>query len=134
MYDEPSERKPPKSRTNTPAKQRLPKHTSVAVGTDLIWETRILKLTAKVDELEGKLASSRARTLDIDSVLKDDNKVQFYTGFPSKDHLQICFEFLGPAVNCLQYWKANNTTKVQRKKCGGQRKLSPLEEFFFDFM
>ena len=130
VYDEPSERKPPKSRTNTPTKQRLPKHTSIAVGTDLIWETRILELTAKVDELEGKLASTRARTLDIDSVLKDDNKVQFYTGFPSKDHLQICFEFLGPAVNCLQYWKANNTAKVQRKKCGRQRKLSPLEEFF----
>ena len=70
----------------------------VAVGTDLIWETTILELTAKVDELEGKLASTRARTLDIDSVLKDNNKVQFFTGYPSKDHLQIYLLMLRPIV------------------------------------
>ena len=67
---------------------------------------------------------------EIDIILKDDNIIQFYTGFPSKEHLQICFEFLGPAVNHLQYWKANNTKRSQRKKCGRQRKLSPLEEIF----
>ena len=61
------------------------------------------KNTAKVDELERKLASTRACTLEIDNTQKDDSKVQFYTSFPSKGHLKICFEFLGPAVNRIQY-------------------------------
>ena len=87
-----------------------------------------------MDELEGKLVGARARTLEIDNILKDDSKVQFYTGFPSKEHLQICFEFLGPVVNHFQYWKANNTKKSQRNKCRRHRKLSPLEEVFFDIM
>ena len=83
-------------------------------------------------KLDGKLASTRPCTLEIDNVMKDNSKVQFYTGFPSKENLQICFEFAGSAVNHLQYWKANNTTISQRKilslKCGLQRTLSPLEE------
>lgn len=96
-------KKAPKSHTISPTKQRLPKHTLVAVGTDLVWETRILELIAKVDDLERKLASTRARTLEIDDVLKDNSKVLYYTVFPSKKHLQIYFEFLGPAVNRIQY-------------------------------
>ena len=93
-----------------------------------------MELTAKVDELEGKPASARACTREIDNILKDDSKAQFYSGFPSKEHLQICFEFLGPTVNHLQYWKANNIKRSQRKKCGHQRRLSPLEEFFVDYI
>lgn len=95
-----------------------------------MWETRILELTAIVDELERKPACTRARTLEIANVMKDDSKVQFYTGFPSKEHLQ---KFLGLAINYLQYWKGNNTTKSQRKKCGCQRKLSLSEEFIILF-
>ncbi len=83
-----------------------------------------------MDELEGKLAEARARTLDIDNVLKEDSKVQFYTGLPCKEQLQLCFDFLGPSVDHLQYWGANNTTKLQKLKCGRHRKLSPFEEFF----
>ena len=105
----------------------------MAVGTDLVWEIRILELTTKGDKLDGKLASTRPRTLEIDNVIKDNSKVQFYTGFPSKENLQICFEFAGYTVNHFKYWKEKNTTISQRKilflKCGLQRKLSPLEEF-----
>ena len=54
--------------TIAPTKQRLHKHTSVAAGTDLVWETR-----TKEDELEGKLASARARTLEIDNVIAKYN-------------------------------------------------------------
>ena len=107
----------------------------MAVGTDLVWEIRILELTTKGDKLDGKLASTRPRTLEIDNVMKDNSKVQFYTGFPSKENLQICFEFAGSAVNHLQYWKAKQYHYITKKKilslkCGLQRKLSPLEEFF----
>ena len=43
----------------------------------MVWETRILELTALVDELKRKLASTRARTLEIDNVMKDDSKVHW---------------------------------------------------------
>ena len=66
----------------------------------------------------------------MDTILQNDTKVQFYTGFPSRKHFEICFKFLGPSVSCLQYWGSQNALKQHERKCGPQRKLSPLEEFF----
>ena len=38
--------------------------------------------------------------LRLSTVVDDD---AFYTGFPSYDHLKICFDFLGPVALMLQY-------------------------------
>ena len=67
------------------------------------------------------------------NILNSDEKVQFYTGFPSRQHLEICFSFLGPSVNCLQYWGSKNSLSQQGNKCGRKRKLSPLEEFVMTY-
>ncbi len=65
----------------------------------------------------------------VNTILSDDTKVQFYTGFPSRRHLEICFKFLWPSVTCLQYWGSQKAKDQQGRKCGPTRKLSPLEEF-----
>ena len=125
-----SKRKSPKKRVQLCVQKSSPKHKTVSVGTDLQWETRITELEARVVLLEKQLNETRACTLSIDTILQNDTKVQFYTGFPSQKHFEICFKFLGPSVSCLQYWGSQNASKQHGRKCGPQRKLSPLEEFF----
>ena len=83
--------------------KRSPKQKSVSVGTDLQWETRVAKLEAKVVLLEKQLNEARARTLSMDIILQNDAKVQFYTGFPSRKHFEMCFKFLGPSVSCVDH-------------------------------
>ncbi len=70
--------------------------------------------------------------------MKDDNKkVLFYTGFPTYTHLLACYNFLGPAANCLCYWGSTKAVSIQnevqeKKHAGGRsRSLPPLEEFFW---
>ena len=138
VYDEPSEtweRKSRKSHTITPTKQRLPKHTSVAVGTDLVWEARILGLTAKVDELERKLASTRACTLEIDNTQKYDSKVQFYTSFPSKGHLKIRMLWISWAC-CKPHsvLESKHYYKTTKKEVWTPKKAVTIGGVLLDFM
>ena len=133
-YTNPRQRKLPKVRKSPVYKKRVRKRKSISVGTDLEWESRIHELQSKVQELESRLAESQACACSIETILKNDNKVQFYTGFPSRQHLNICFDFLGPSVTCLQYWGSKNTVRQKERKCGRRRKLSPLEEFVITLM
>ena len=55
--------------------------------------------------------------------------LHFYSGFSSRGHFEVCFKFLGPSVNCLQYWGSHNAADKEGVKCGPPRKLPPLEEF-----
>ena len=65
----------------------------------------------------------------ISHIADDNKKVQFYTGFTSYNTLLVCYNFLGPAVNSLNYWGSGN--KSSKKSPGGKsRCLPPLEEFF----
>ena len=50
---------------------------------------------------ESKLKSAQLR---INFVEYDDKMIQFYTGFTSYKLLKACFDFLGPAVENLNYW------------------------------
>ena len=44
------------------------------------------------------------------------NKIQFYTGFPNYDTLMYyCHKFLGPAVNCLNYWCSSVSDGSEKK-------------------
>ena len=49
--------------------------------------------------LEQNLEMSRFR---LASIASDDQKVTFYTGFPSYKALMACFKFLGPGVHSLE--------------------------------
>ena len=90
-----------------------------------------------MSESESKLKSAQLR---ISSVEYDDKMIQFYTGFTSYKLLKACFDFLGPAVENLNYWgqvkdvESNNDTfdgsdKSSQSK-GRHRTLCPIDEFF----
>ena len=64
--------------------------------------------------LEQILEMSRFR---LASIASDDQKVTFYTGFPSYKELMACFKFLGPGVHSLVYW-GNSRTELHGKKMG----------------
>ena len=82
-------------------------------------------------ECEGLKAKQPFRLRNISA---DDTKVRFYTGFSSMAALMVCFNFLGPSVNTLNYWSstsASGAPEHQIKSTKGRpRLLSPLEEFF----
>ena len=61
--------------------------------------------------------------------MHDDNKVVFYTGFPSFASPKVCFEFLGPAFDQLVYWNGRRM-ESDGKNSGPPRNLPPMEEFF----
>lgn len=62
----------------------------------------------------------------LEQISTNDSLIQFYTGFVSHQVLMHFFDFLGPAVNRLNYWgeKQRSTTKKNKKA------LDPLNQFF----
>ena len=99
-----------------------------SVNTEENWDERVLELEAKVNCLETQLIQA---TFSFTRIMNDDDKIRFYTGFPSRKHFDSCFRYLGPCVNSLHYWGSRYAADCQRElKCGPQRKLSPIEEFF----
>ena len=62
----------------------------------------------------------------------DDNNVRFYTGFATLSALMVCYNFLGEAVNKLNYWASNScAVEPQTKSRKGRKRIRPpLEEFF----
>ena len=76
----------------------------ISVNTDD--DQQVKKLEARVCELEEEIKELRkdeSSRFSLESIASDDSKVAFYTGFPSYDHLKICFDFLGPAASQLIY-------------------------------
>ena len=115
---------------------------SVAILTDihgedidaLVKECELLR--KKLIESENKLKSAQLR---ISSVEYDDKMIQFYTGFASYKLLKLCFDFLGPAVDNLNYWGQgkdfmiyDNTVDGDKsfQPKGRHRILCPIDEFF----
>jgi ssDNA-specific exonuclease RecJ len=88
---------------------------------------RLAELEGKVQQLQLKLQQT---VFSVERFIQDDKKLHFYTGFSSRGHFEACFKFLGPSVNCLQYWGSRNAADKEGVKCGPPRKLLPPEEFF----
>ena len=91
-------------------------------------------LIARIEALESKnkckkKASSQSiewRPFRIEDIAHDDHLIYFYTGFSSYDVLLAFYEFLGPAVDKLQYW-GGKPGNHQRNR---STKLSPLNQLF----
>ena len=81
------------------------------------------QLEKQVPELEKRLKSQLFR---LSNIANDSQKVLFYTGF--QDYA-MCYDYLGPAVNNLNYWGSVNSTDSKRTS-GRTQSLPPLEEFF----
>ena len=69
----------------------------------------------------------------------DDKMIQFYTGFASYKLLKVCFDFLGPAVDNLNYWGQGNDFMIYDNTVDGDKSfqpkghhqiLRPIDEFF----
>lgn len=72
--------------------------------------------------------SSKFRLANIAS---SDQDIQFYTGFPNYASLNACFEYLGPAVDHLNYWRGGEVRNIAEvKRWKRNRALKPMEEFF----
>ena len=90
-------------------------------------------LLAKIESLEAenkclkKKLSTKQQPFRIEDIAHDDKKIHFYAGFRSYEILVAFFEFLGPAVDQLQYWGTQQCQSRQRKRSS---KLSPLNQLF----
>ena len=85
------------------------------------------QLQDEITVLLQKVASSLFRLSNIEH---DDRKVQFYTGFPNYRTLKACYDFLGPAVNSLNYWGSNRSVTMRKNLGERNRSLPSMEEFF----
>ena len=100
-------------------------------NTELTWleiEDMKKELDATKKELEECNVLKQKQHLRLSNIQDNDEKVRFYTGFPSYAALMICFNFLGKGSSKLNYWgstKSDAKTDKDRK-----RALLPLEEFF----
>ena len=74
---------------------------------------------------ENPLPTPRLKIEDFSS---NDAAIRFYTYFESYEHFMICFQFLGDAVNHLNYQGQHCSSNTIRTKT--QRTLSPKNEFF----
>lgn len=68
------------------------------IGVNTEDDQQMKQLEVKVCELE-EIRKHESCRFSLESIASDDSKVAFYTGFPSYDHLKICFDFLGPAAS-----------------------------------
>ena len=98
-------------------------------------EGQVRQLKERVAQLEHECEGLKAKQpFRLRNISADDTKVRFYTGFSSMAALMVCFNFLGPSVNTLNYWSstsASGAPEHQIKSTKGRpRLLSPLEEFF----
>ena len=79
-------------------------------------------LLAKIETLEAenkclkKKLSTKQQPFRIEDIAHDDKKIHFYTGFRSYEILVTFFEFLGPAVDQLQYWVLSSASLVNESK------------------
>ncbi len=55
--------------------------------------------------------------------------IHFYTGFSNYSTLKVVYEFLGPAVNLLNYWGSEIAGETKSPH-GRNRLLPPMEEYF----
>lgn len=100
-------------------------HKEVATQTDET-SAKYLQLETEIADLKLRLSKSIFR---LSTIHDDDQKIHFYTGFSNYSTLKACYDYLGPAVDSLNYWgsEISGTTK---SSCGRSRSLPPIEEYF----
>ena len=90
----------------------------------------------KVEELTNTITELKLKQNEFSlETFKDNPKLfMFYTGFQSYDLFKIFFEFLGPAVNKINYWGSNtrndDSVTPESSKRGPKRQMNPEQELF----
>ena len=85
---------------------------------------QIEALQAENIKLKKRLAtaSKEGSEFGMDRIKHDDRLVAFYTGFKSYRVFLAFFQFLGPAVDKLNYWDKKAQTQQKSSK-----KLDPMD-------
>ena len=80
-------------------------------------------LMAKIEMLENENTALKEekermekRPFRLEDIMHDDRLVKMYTGFMSYELLVAFFDFLGPAVNNLNYCRTKDTIQSRKKK------------------
>ena len=93
-------------------------------------------LLARIESLEAenarlkKCVPSKQPKFTVEQIRDDDRLFSFYTGFKSYVVFLAFFQFLGPAVNKLNYW--GSSTKPRQRQC--RTKLSPMDQLVMTLM
>lgn len=77
---------------------------------------RIELLEQENASLKRAVVSSCKKPFRLEDIAHDDRLVRCYTGFPSYAVLLAFFDFLGPAVNHLEYWGSKKSSTSRQKK------------------
>ena len=86
----------------------------------------------KVQQLEQENEELKTKQhFCLKNVGDDSTKVRVHTGFATLSALMVCFNFLRPAFEELNYWASNSTNAEIHNKSnkGRKRILAPVEEF-----
>ena len=93
-------------------------------------------LLARIEVLEAenarlkKCLSSKETYFGMEQIKHDDHLVSFYTGFRSYKVFLAFFQFLGPAVNKLNYWGIKPKSQQRQRSM----KLSPVDQLLMTLM
>ena len=113
---------------------------STLVNESLLSQTQVTVTTALlagIDFLESENAFSQKEKIEIQSsqnffnieqIHNNDELVRFYTGFLTYSLLLSFHQFVGPAVDNLNYWESKEGTHVRQRT----RKVSLINQLFFD--
>ena len=113
----------PGSSYTTEVEQTRQSISEVDVGTALLARIELLESETK----KLKEAPKRKHLFNIEDIQHDDKMILFYTGFVSFRIFSAFFEFLGPAVDHLNYWGSKKRVDLQR---GRSFKLDPKNQLF----
>ena len=80
-------------------------------------------LKAQLEKLKST-HHKKSQPFSIDQIKHDDHLISFYTGFSSFDLFLEFYQFLGPAVDKLHYWK----TKPDARKHHCSTKCTPMDQ------
>ena len=142
LLPKPSFRKPPTTRPAPAQKQKSTLSSSTLRTTAdsdstensqcQTSESVVEKLKHEIAELKVKVEVLTAEKFCLQRFAGNDDDIRFYTGFPSYATLCSFYEYLGPAVNQLNYWGSdfNSDRPAGTDKRGPSRKVQPIDELF----
>ena len=67
------------------------------------------ELKDRVSELENERNALLAPVFSAKRILEDNDLLQFYTGFSSKDMFMACFDFLKDSAESVRTWQGSRT-------------------------
>ena len=90
-------------------------------------EAEITALKKEVTVLNAKQEQLQGQIFQISYIKDNESKLLFCTGFASYKYFKACYNFLGPAVNCLHYGFHHDQGIGE---CCRSHTLPPIEGFF----